>query len=125
MSEDNQRGLQRFKVEQNLPVGFEKLPEEDQRAILRKLQEKQVDVIVDVTRAVSKSRIAENDLHVHNENVARLDYERKIYSSKISAETGSGKIDMQVRGGDTRFIVPILVVIGVILLAILAIFALR
>ena len=125
MSKDDSQGLQRFDVEQRLPEGFEKLPPEDQRAILRKMQENHVDVMTDLKRAVGKSRVAENDLHVHNENVARLDHERKIYSSKITAETGSGKIDMQVRGGDTRFIVPILIVIGVILLALIAIFALR
>lgn len=125
MSEEHPRGLQRFNADQQLPVGFEKLAEEDQRAILRKLQEGQVDVMIDMTRAVGKSRVAENDLHVHNENLARLDHERKIYTSKIAAETGSGRIDMQVRGGDTRFIVPILVVVGVILLSLIAIFALR
>ena len=125
MNEDNQRGLRRLDIEQQLPVGFEKLPEEDQRALLRRMSEKHVDVMADAARAVLKSRTAENDLHVHNDNVARLDHERKIYSSKVTAETGSGKIDMQVRGGDTRFIVPILVVIGVILLALIAIFALR
>lgn len=125
MSEDKPKGLQRFEVEPRLPAGFDQLPEEDQRAILRKMQDKQIDVMIEMQRAIGKSRIAENDLHVHNENVARLDHERKIYSSKVNAETGSGKIDMQVRGGDTRFIVPILVVIGVILLAVIMILALR
>ncbi|MCB9858792.1 MAG: hypothetical protein H6818_24190 [Phycisphaerales bacterium] len=125
MSENDQRGLRRISTEQHLPVGFEQLPEEDRRVILRDLAAKQAEVLVDTTRAVRKSQIAENDLHVHNENVARLDHEKKIYSSKISAETGSGRIDMQVRGGDTRFVVPILVVVGVILLAIITVFALR
>lgn len=125
MSEDGDRGLQRLNIEQQLPVGFDQLPEDAQLAILRRFQEKQVDLRMEMSRAVGKSRVAENDLHVHNESVARLDHERKIYTSKISAETGSGKIDMQVRGGDTRFIVPILVVIGVIGLAIVAIIALR
>lgn len=106
-------------------MGFEKLPEEDQRAMLRKLQDRQVDVMTDMARAIGKSQVAENDLHVHNLNVARLDHDRKIYSSKASVETGSGTIDIQIRGGDTRFIVPILVVIGVILLSAIAIFALR
>ena len=78
-----------------------------------------------MSRAFGKSRVAENDLLVHHENVARLDHQKKVYSSKVSAETGSGKIDMQVRGGDTRFIVPILIVIGVVVLALVAIFALR
>lgn len=123
MSEEKPKGLQRFELEQRLPAGFDLLPEEEQRAILRKMQDKQVDVMVEMQRAIGKSRIAENDLHVHNENVARLDHERKVYSSKINAETGSGKIDMQVRGGDTRFIVPILVVVGVIILAIVVIVA--
>lgn len=125
MNEHNPQGLRRYSGEEQLPMGFDKLPEEDQRAILRRLQEKQVDVMVDLTRAVGKSRVAENDLDIHNENVARLDQERKVYSSKVTAETGSGKIDMQVRGGDTRFIVPILAVIGIVLLALVAILALR
>lgn len=125
MSEDKPQGLQKVDVEQRLPVGLEKLPEEDQRAILRKLQDDQVQLMKELNRAVGKSRVAENDLRVHNENIARLDHERKIYSSKISTESGSGKIDVHVRGGDTRFIVPILVVIGVIFLSLIAIITLR
>ncbi len=125
MSEEKPTGLQRFSPEQQLPPGFDKLPEADQLSILKRMNEKLTDNFIDANRAINKSRTAENDLHVHNENVARLDYERKIYSSKVSAETGSGKIDMQVRGGDTRFIVPILIVIGIILLGLIMIFALR
>lgn len=125
MSEDTQRGLQRFDGEQQLPLGFEKLSEEDQRAILRRLNDKHADLMVDVLRAREQTREAEETLRVHNESIEQLDHERKIYSSRVSANTGAGKIDMQVRGGDTRFIVPILVVIGVVLLAVIAIFALR
>lgn len=126
MTEDERQDLQRVDVDhQQLPAGFDQLSEEDQREVLRRLTEKEVDVCVEMMRAAGKSRVAENDLQVHNDTVARLDHERKVYTSKVSAETGSGKIEMQVRGGDTRFIVPILVVIGVIFLALVAIVALR
>ncbi len=125
MNEGTPRGLQKLDVEARLPVGFEQLSQEDQRAIRRKLQDGLVDVQLDMHRAIGKSRVAENDLNLLNDAVARLDHERKIYSSKVTAETGSGKIDMQVRGGDTRFLIPILVTVGAILLAVVAIFALR
>lgn len=125
MSEDNPRGLQRFNVEQRLPMGFDELPEEDQRALLRRMSEKHVDIMADAARAIAQSRTAENDLDVFNQNIAQRDHDRKIYSDEITAKTGSGQIVTKVRGGDTRFIVPILVVIGIILLALIALLALR
>jgi hypothetical protein len=43
----------------------------------------------------------------------------------VQGETGSGTYDLTIRGGDTKFIVPILVVIGVIILGIVCILALK
>lgn len=119
MNEDKPGGLRRVDIDEQLLAKLGSLPEEEQLAIMRKLQDGQADVILDIQRAIAKSGVAENDLRVHVDNIARMDDDRKIYTSKISAETGSGKIDMQVRGGDTRFILPILVVVGVILLAVI------
>jgi len=50
--------------------------------------------------------------------------ERKIYSKHMKGETGSGSYDLHIRGGDTRFIVPILIVAGVIVLGASLIFTL-
>jgi hypothetical protein len=39
----------------------------------------------------------------------------------LKGETGSGNYDVQIRGGDTKFIVPILIVVGVIILGLILI----
>ena len=52
--------------------------------------------------------LAEHDLAVGIDAVQRLDHEWKIYSKKMKGETGSGTYDLQIRGGDTKFIVPFL-----------------
>ena len=43
----------------------------------------------------------------------------------MKGETGSGTYDLHIRGGDTKFIVPVLVVIGVIILGVILIIALK
>jgi len=43
----------------------------------------------------------------------------------MKGETGSGTYELQIRGGDTKFIVPVLVVIGVIILGVILIMALK
>jgi hypothetical protein len=119
MSANKEAGLQRVDVQGQLPVGFERLSEEEQIALLKKMQEKQVDISADLMKAVGKSKVAENDLRVGMDAIKELDADRKYYTQKIEAETGSGRIDVHVKGGDTKFIVPILITIGVVILAIL------
>ncbi len=90
MSDAERHDLQKTGAEQHLPIGFEDLSEEDKRDVLRKIQDKQIDVNEELARKVNQSRVAERDLQVHSEEIERMDHDRKIYSSKVSAETGSG-----------------------------------
>lgn len=125
MSEIEQRGLQRLDIDSKLPAGFQNLSEEEQRAVLKRLQDQDIEIRGELLRKVGKSKIAEHDLAVGIDAVQRLDHERKIYSKKMKGETGSGTYDLQIRGGDTKFIVPVLVVIGLIILGIIMIMALK
>lgn len=125
MSENEQRGLQRLDITSKLPTGFGALSEEEQRSIIKKLQDQDIEIRGELLRKYGKSELAEHDLAVGIDAVEKLDHERKIYSKHMKGETGSGTYDLHIRGGDTKFIVPILVVIGVIVLAIVLILSLR
>ena len=125
MSENEQRGLQRLDIESKLPAGFDNLSAEEQRNIIKKLQDQDIAIRGEVLRKYGKSKLAEHDLAVGIDAVERLDHERKIYSKHMKGETGSGTYDLRIRGGDTKFIVPILVVIGLIILGLILIMALR
>lgn len=125
MNENEQHGLQRLDLENKLPIGFDKLSEDEQRNVTKRLLDQDLDIREEMLRKAGKSKVAEHDLAVGIDAVQRLDHERKIYSKKMKGETGSGTYDLQIRGGDTKFIVPVLVVIGLIVLGIILIMALK
>lgn len=125
MSENEQRGLKRLDIDSKLPTGFDNLSEDEQRVVIKKIQDQDIEIRGELLRKVGKSKIAEHDLAVGIETVQHLDHERKIYSKRMKGETGSGTYDFQIRGGDTKFIVPVLIVIGVIILGVILIMALK
>lgn len=125
MSEKEQRGLQRLDIEIKLPAGFDALSEDEKRSVIKKLQDQDIEIRGELLRKLQKSKVAEHDLAVGIDAVQKLDHERKIYSKHMKGETGSGTYDLHIRGGDTKFIVPVLVVIGVIILGIVMILALK
>jgi len=97
MSENEQRGLQRLDLDSKLPAGFHDLSEEEQRAVVKRLQDQDIEIRGEMLRKAGKSKIAEHDLAVGIDAVQRLDHERKIYSKKMKGETGSGTYDLQIQ----------------------------
>jgi len=86
-----------------------------------KMAENRIELQTEAQRRLMKSKNAESDLAMMTEKVQDLDHERKIYSVHEKLETGSGSIEVKIKGGDTKFLVPILIVIGCIILGIVLI----
>ena len=121
MNENRQHGLQKVdprQVEQFLPVDLSGLPEEKRQELMLRMAENRIDLQTEAQRRLMKSKNAESDLAMMTEKVQDLDHERKIYSVHEKLETGSGSIEVKIKGGDTKFLVPILIVIGCIILGI-------
>jgi uncharacterized protein (UPF0335 family) len=125
MNENEQRGLQRLDFKSILPIGFETLSDEDKRGVIKRLMDQDIELRREIGRKWHDSNIAENDLRVAIDTIERLEHERKIYSVQHKGQTGSGSYELHIRGGDTRFIVPIIVAVGLIILGIIVILALR
>jgi molybdopterin-biosynthesis enzyme MoeA-like protein len=121
MKENDQHGLQKVdprQVEKFLPIDLSGLPEEQRQQLMLKIAENRIELQADAQRRLMKSKNAESDLAMMTEKIQELDHERKVYSVHEKLETGAGSIDVKIRGGDTKFIVPILVVIGCIIIGI-------
>lgn len=128
MNNKPQFGLQKTdpsQVQQLLPIDLSNLPEETQIQLRKRAAEKGIDLIHEAQERLMKSRVAEHDLSMVTQHVQSLDHERKIYSVQEKLETGSGRVDVTIRGGDTKFLIPILIVIGCIILGIALIFSLK
>ena len=125
MSKNEERSLQRSDIESKLPFGYDELSAEEKGVVIKRMLDQDIELRKDVLSKLGTSKIAEYDLKVAIAVVERLDHDRKIYSKHVKGKTGSGEYELRIRGGDTKFIIPILVVIGVIILGIILILALR
>jgi hypothetical protein len=121
MPQEPRESLQRVdadSIDKFFPVNLSALSEEKQQELAGKLQEQNLKLREELGTRLVKSMNAENDMSMAMRQVALLDSEKKIYTVDKKFETGSGEIKVKIRGGDTKFIIPILVVIGCIILGI-------
>ena len=125
MKENEQRGLQKINLDKKLPIGFDKLSEKEQSQVLQKLQAQDIELRGELGKRLIKSHNAEHDLAIVASEIERLDHNKKFYTIRQKVESGAGDVEIKVKGGDTKFIIPILVVIGLIILGIIYILTLR
>ena len=118
MSKDD-KSLQKVSDTNRLPAYFDQLEPEQKRQVLLKIVEGDVGLRQKYLAKLSDSHIAEHDLAVIMQTIRDFDQNKKVYSVKGKATTGSGNVEVTVRGGDTRFIVPIILAIGVVIILLL------
>jgi hypothetical protein len=108
---------------QLLQVDLSGLPEEKKQELLAKLMEQRVDLQNEANKRLIKSSNAAHDLAMMTDKVKDLDNSGKTYVFDEKLETGSGALHVKIRGGDTKFVIPILIVLGCIILGLALIFA--
>jgi len=120
--EEDKNKLKRIDDYQSLPENYlNKLDKEKQEKFIEKHLQNTLDIDKMEQEKVLISRVAEHDLKVGQDNLSGLEAKNRYYTHKQFVETGSGRIDINVKGGDTKFIIPIVAVIGIIAIIILAI----
>lgn len=110
--------LSRYEA-QDLPTFFWQLNEEEQQKYLQQMTRDELEVRKKALDKVQQSKIAEHDMAVVQGNIEMMDASKKYYEINQKVETGSGEVQIKVKGGDTRFIVPIIGATGLVLLGLL------
>ena len=105
----------------NLHAFFKDLTEEQQKAYLEKLANDNVDLKKYANEKIIDSKVAERDMVTDIEFLKQIETENKVINVKREYNTGSGKMELNIKGGHKKFIIPILVILGVILIAVLVI----
>lgn len=118
MEENNK--LQKFDQD-SLPAFFKDLTDEQKKAYLEKLANDNAELKKYANEKVIESKVAERDMVTDIEFLKQLETENKVLNVKREYNTGSGKMELNIKGGDKKFILPILVVLGIILIAVLII----
>lgn len=118
MEENNK--LQKYDQD-SLPAFFKDLTEEQQKAYLEKLATDNAELKKYANEKIIDSKVAERDMVIDIEFLKQIETENKVINVKREYQTGSGKMELNLKGGDKKFIIPILVVLGIILIAVLVI----
>jgi hypothetical protein len=70
---------------------------------------------------ITLSQIAQHDLMAIMGELTVLNKQGMYVKSKQTIKTGSGTFEIEMKGGDTKLIIPVLVILGVVIIAALVI----
>jgi len=115
---EENKNLKKFDID-SLPSFFNDLTKEQQSIYLEKLAMDNADLKKLAGEKMIKSKIAANDMDTDIEFLSRIETDNKVVSVKREYQTGSGNLVLNLKGGDKKFLIPILIVAGLIVIAIL------
>ena len=94
------------------------LDDNDKKALIKQLMSDNVDIIKIAKEKLRDSGVAQADISNFLSELERLNKKGMYATTTLEAKTGSGKITMNFKGGDTKLIVPVLTLLGIIAIAI-------
>lgn len=105
--------------EQDFPPFFWQLNEEEQQKYLQQMTRDELEIRKKSLEKVHQSKIAEHDMAIVQSNIQSMDASKKYYEINQTVKTGAGDVQIKIKGGDTKFIVPIIGATGLIILGLL------
>ena len=97
------------------------LSEKDKKELTKKVMSDELEIRKSAFEKLSQSRIAENDLREFMEILTATNKEGMYIKSKQNIKTGSGSFDIEIKGGDSKLIIPVLIIVGIVVIATLII----
>lgn len=97
------------------------LSENDKQELVKQLVSNDVEFIRNVKQKLHESENAHDDISNFLSELAMMSKKGMYATTTLEAKTGSGKITMQFKGGDTKLIIPVLIIMGIVIIAALII----
>jgi len=94
---------------------------EEKKDLLVKVLSDDIEIRKSVLEKLAQSQIALNDLITVQSEITALNKKGMYIKSKQTIKTGSGNVEIEMKGGDVKLIIPVLVILGIILIAALVI----
>lgn len=122
---ENNNQLARFENSKFIDI-INKIPnltKEDKHQLTLKIASDDAEIRKIAILKIEKSLSAQNDLNIIMDFNAALNKQGMYMKSKQTIETASGKFEIELKGGDTKLIIPVLIIIGVVvILALMIVF---
>lgn len=97
------------------------LTEEDRHELSLRVASDDVEMRKGALEKITQSQIAQHDLMAIMGELTALNKQGMYVKSKQTIKTGSGTFEIEMKGGDTKLIIPVLVILGVVIIASLVI----
>lgn len=97
------------------------LTEQDRHDLSLKVASDDVEIRKGALEKITQSQIAQHDLMAIMGELNALSKQGMYVKSKQTIKTGSGTFEIEMKGGDAKLIIPVLVILGIVLIAALVI----
>ncbi len=97
------------------------LTEDDRHELSLRVASDDVEIRKGALEKITQSHIAQHDLMAIMGELTALNKQGMYVKSKQTIKTGSGTFEIEMKGGDTKLIIPVLVILGVVIIAALVI----
>jgi len=97
------------------------LTDDDRHELSLRVASEDVEIRKGALEKITQSQIAQHDLMAIMGELTALNKQGMYVKSKQTIKTGSGTFEIEMKGGDTKLIIPVLVILGVVIIAALVI----
>lgn len=97
------------------------LTDEDRHELSLRVASDDVEIRKVALEKITQSQIAQNDLIAIMGELSAMSKQGMYVKSKQIIKTGSGQFEIEMKGGDTKLIIPVLIIVGVVIIAALVI----
>jgi hypothetical protein len=94
---------------------------DDRHELSLRVASDDVEIRKGALEKITQSQIAQHDLMAIMSELTALNKQGMYVKSKQTIKTGSGTFEIEMKGGDTKLIIPVLVILGVVVIAALVI----
>lgn len=101
--------------------GVQGLSDTDKKDLINRVLSDDVELRKSVIQKLSDSQIAISDLVAVQSELTALNKKGMYIKSEQTITTGSGHVKIEMKGGDAKLIIPVLVILGIIILGALII----
>jgi hypothetical protein len=94
------------------------LNEEDKHQLALKIASDDIEIRKGALEKITQSGIAHSDLVAIMGELSALNKEGMYVKSKQVIKTGSGTFEIESKGGDTKLIIPVIIIIAIVIIAV-------
>jgi uncharacterized membrane protein len=97
------------------------LTDDDRHELSLRVASDDVEIRKGALEKITQSQIAQHDLMSIMGELTALNKQGMYVKSNQTIKTGSGTFEIEMKGGDTKLIIPVLLILGIVIIAALVI----